>query len=464
MSQAAASGGQRAIGPLHSLPAAAGKHYMIQYSKGRRYTVLKSDPKYAAYVSILRAHLIPAMGCTEPIAIAYAAAVARRALGMVPERTQVLVSGNIIKNAKSVTVPNTAGRKGIEAACAAGLIAGDPDKELQVISTVTPEQLTEIDEYLARNSITVGVKPDARLFDILIIAEADGHTATARIADRHTNVVEITFDDNCLHAAISSEQEDQSDALDQLLTIEDAYDFADTCDLADVHETIARQIAYNTAIAAEGLTGQWGAGVGRLLLDTWGNDNVRIRARAMAAAGSDARMSGCEMPVIINSGSGNQGMTVSLPVVEYAKEYSIPEERLYRALVLSNLTAIRQKTLIGTLSAYCGAVSAGCAAAVGVAYLMGGSLSLVNHTLVNGLAILSGTICDGAKPSCAAKIACAIDAALMGYEMARSHRQFRGGEGIVKKGVENTIRNVGRLGRDGMKETDQEILKIMTDR
>ena len=425
--------------------------------------MLKSDPRYNAYAAILRAHLIPAMGCTEPIAIAYAAAVAARALGEKPEKAQVLVSGNIIKNAKSVTVPNTAGRKGIEAACAAGLIAGDPDRELQVIASVTEAQLQEIDAFLAKDAITVGIKPDARLFDILIIAEANGHTATARIADRHTNVVEITFDgDTRLNAAISAEREEQTDSQEHLLTIEGAYDFADTCDLDDVRDIIARQIAYNTAIAQEGLTGKWGAGVGRMLLDVWGND-VRTRARAMAAAGSDARMSGCEMPVIINSGSGNQGMTISLPIIEYAKEDNISEERLYRALILANLTAIRQKTLIGCLSAYCGAVSAGCAAAVGIAYLEGGSLSLVNHTLVNGLAILSGTICDGAKPSCAAKIASAIDAGLMGYEMAKSHRQFRGGEGIVKKGVENTIVNVGRLGRDGMKETDQEILRIMID-
>ena len=425
--------------------------------------MLKTDPRYGAYVSILKAHLIPAMGCTEPIAIAYAAAVAARALGEVPEKAQVLVSGNIIKNAKSVTVPNTAGRKGIEAACAAGLIAGDPDKELQVIASVSEAQLKAIDAFLARNVITVGIKPDARLFDILIIAEANGHKATARIADRHTNVVEITFDGAArLNAAISAEREEQNDSQENLLTIEGAYDFADSCDLDDVRDVIARQIAYNTAIAQEGLTGKWGAGVGRMLLDVWGSD-VRTRARAMAAAGSDARMSGCEMPVIINSGSGNQGMTISLPIIEYAKEGNISEERLYRALILANLTAIRQKTLIGCLSAYCGAVSAGCAAAVGIAFLEGGSLSLVNHTLVNGLAILSGTICDGAKPSCAAKIASAIDAGLMGYEMAKSHRQFRGGEGIVKKGVENTIVNVGRLGRDGMKETDQEILRIMID-
>jgi len=426
--------------------------------------MLKGDPRYDAYVSILRAHLIPAMGCTEPIAIAYAAAVARRALGELPERVQVLVSGNIIKNAKSVTVPNTAGRKGIEAAAAAGIVAGDPDKQLQVIANVSSEQLVDIDEYLSRNCITVGLKEDARLFDILVIAEANGHSATARIADRHTNVVEITFDDCSLFAAICAEQEAQDAALEELLTIEGAYDFAKSCDLSDVHDILERQIVYNTAIAEEGLTGKWGAGVGRLLMDAWGEDNVRVRARAMAAAGSDARMSGCELPVIINSGSGNQGMTVCLPVVEYAKARNIPDEQLYRALTLANLTAIRQKTLIGCLSAYCGAVSAGCGAAAGIAFLNGASLDVVGHTLVNGLAILSGTICDGAKPSCAAKIACAIDAALMGYDMAISGREFRGGEGIIKKGVENTIRNVGRLGRDGMRETDQEILRIMTDR
>ncbi len=425
--------------------------------------MLKSDPRYSAYVAILKNQLIPAMGCTEPIAIAYAAAVARRALDEEPEKVQVLVSGNIIKNAKSVTVPNTDGRKGIEAACAAGLVAGDPDKELQVIASVTPEQIGQIDAFLAKDCITVGVKPDARLFDILIIVEANGHTATARIADRHTNVVEITFDDVCLHASICAGQEEQSDAQEQLLTIEGAYDFADTCDLDDVRPIIARQIAYNTAIAQEGLSGKWGAAVGKTLLDVWGKHNIRVRARAMAAAGSDARMSGCEMPVIINSGSGNQGMTITLPIVEYAKYDGVTEDRLYRALILANLTAIRQKILIGCLSAYCGAVSAGCASAVGIAYLRGGSLDIISHTLVNGLAILSGTICDGAKPSCAAKIACAVDAAIMGYDMALGQREFRDGEGIVKKGVENTIASVGKLGRDGMRETDQEILRIMTE-
>lgn len=421
----------------------------------------KTDPRYSAYVAVLKNHLRPAMGCTEPIAIAYASAVARRALGTLPERVTVLVSGNIIKNAKAVTVPNTGGKKGIEAACAAGVVAGDPDRELQVIASVSDGQLRAIDEYLKRGVITVDMKPDARLFDILVRAEAGGHIAAARIADRHTNVVDIELDDKVISRRELDGEDLSVDENEALLTIEGVYDFADTCDTADISDVLDRQIACNTAIAEEGMTGRWGAAVGRVLLDSYGADDVRVRARAYAAAGSDARMSGCELPVIINSGSGNQGITVSVPVIEYAKANGASRERLYRALALSNLVAIRQKALIGCLSAYCGAISAGCAAGAGIAYLNGGSLYIVNHTIVNSLAILSGTICDGAKPSCAAKIASAVDAALVGYQMALDGKQFRGGEGIVKKGVENTIRSVGRLGKDGMRQTDEEILKIM---
>ncbi|MDD3335527.1 MAG: L-serine ammonia-lyase, iron-sulfur-dependent, subunit alpha [Eubacteriales bacterium] len=422
----------------------------------------KTDPCYTAYVQVLKSQLQPAMGCTEPIAIAYASAVAVRALGCLPEKVNVAVSGNIIKNAKSVTVPNTAGKKGIDAACAAGVIAGDPDKELQVISSVTSQQLTAIDDYLSRKVITVSIKPDARLFDILVTVEADGHVASARIADRHTNIVEVELDGRVLESRELQSDEAQADPNEALLSIENIYDFANSCDVQEVAEVLDRQIAYNEAIATEGITGKWGAAVGKVLLDSYGNQDVRVRARALAAAGSDARMSGCELPVIINSGSGNQGITVSIPVIEYAKELHSTKEQLYRALVLSNLVAIRQKALIGCLSAYCGAISAGCAAGAGIAFLNGGDLYLINHTIVNSLAILSGTICDGAKPSCAAKIASAVDAALTGYQMALAGKQFRGGEGIIKKGVENTIQSVGRLGKDGMKQTDEEILKIMT--
>ena len=423
----------------------------------------KTDPRYSAYAAILQKHLRPAMGCTEPIAIAYAAAVARAALGCLPEKAHVWTSGNIIKNAMAVTVPNTDGRKGIDAACAAGLVAGDAMSELQVIADVTADQVEELAEYLSRKRITVSLKPDARLFDILVEVEANGHHASARIADRHTNVVDVIRDGQTLYHRDLEENETGKDVDESLLTIEGIFDFANTCDLADVQEVIQRQIACNTAIAEEGLSGRWGASVGKVLLDCYGTADVRIRAKAYAAAGSDARMSGCEMPVIINSGSGNQGITVSLPVIEYARELKASQELLYRALVMANLTAIRQKALIGTLSAYCGAISAGCAAGAGIAYINGGDLYLINHTIVNCLAILSGTICDGAKPSCAAKIASAVDAALMAYQMACAGKQFRGGEGIVKKGVENTIASVGRLGKDGMKQTDEEILKIMIE-
>ena len=420
-----------------------------------------SDVTYRGYVQILTEELIPAMGCTEPIAIAYAAAIARKALGCVPETVRCLVSGNIIKNAMAVTVPNTGGRKGIDAACAAGIIAGDPSRELQVISSVDAAQLEAIDAYLRKKVISVDVKPDARLFDILIEAEGGGHSASARIADRHTNVVDVMCDGQVIERKALTGEVLDTDENEALLTIEGIYDFVRTCDVDDVQDVLHRQIECNTAIAKEGLTGRWGASVGRVILDSYGTSDVRVRAKAWAAAGSDARMAGCEMPVIINSGSGNQGMTVSLPVIEYAKERGSTDEELCRALVMSNLAAIRCKALIGCLSAYCGAISAGCAAGAGIAFLCGGDLHLINHAIVNSLAILSGTICDGAKPSCAAKIASAVDAALLGYHMALSDKEFRHGEGIVKKGVENTIVSVGRLGKDGMKQTDEEILRIM---
>ncbi len=423
--------------------------------------MLKSDPKYAAYVEVLHNHLRPAMGCTEPIAIAYAAALAARALGCAPECAHVLVSGNIIKNAKSVTVPNTGGKKGIDAACAAGIVAGRPERELEVIASVSEDQINQIDALLHKGVISVSLKPDARLFDILVEVKSGAERASARIADRHTNVVTVEKNGEQLCGETLCDENQTEDPAEALLTIEDIFDFADTCDLADVSDVLDKQIEYNSRIARAGVEGGWGACVGRVLLNSYGDRDVRVRAKAYAAAGSDARMSGCELPVIINSGSGNQGITVSVPVIEYARELGASKERLYRALLISNLTAIRLKTLIGCLSAYCGAISAGCASGAGIAYLCGGDLYLINHTLVNSLAILSGTICDGAKPSCAAKIACAVDAGLMGYQMALERKQFRGGEGIVKKGVENTIRSVGRLGRDGMKETDNEILRIM---
>ena len=425
-----------------------------------------SDPIYGEYIRILKAELIPATGCTEPIAIAYAAAKAREVLGVLPETCRVTASGNIIKNVKSVVVPNTGGMRGIEAAAAAGIVAGKADRQLQVIAHVDERQRERIRAYRESHRIEVAPADGDKVFFIDVCAEAAGCRACVTIETFHTNVTRIEKNGQCLFAqncAASAREQTASDVPDySALSVERILHFADSVDLRDVEEVIARQIEYNSAIAREGLSGRWGAQIGRTLLAMHGND-VRTRARAAAAAGSDARMSGCDMPVVIVSGSGNQGMTASLPVIEYARELQADRERLYRSLVVSNLVTIHQKTSIGRLSAFCGAVSAGCGAAAGIAYLHGDGYEVVAHTIVNTLAILSGMVCDGAKPSCAAKIAMAVEAGLMGYEMYRNgHNEFVDGEGIVKKGVDNTIRTVGRMARLGMRETDREILEIMT--
>ncbi|MBS6397243.1 MAG: serine dehydratase subunit alpha family protein [Clostridiales bacterium] len=423
----------------------------------------KTDIRYRTYLQILKEELVPAMGCTEPIAISYCAAKARAILGMLPERSLVEVSGNIIKNVKSVIVPNTNGLKGIGAAAAAGIVAGDAERILEVIAGVNEEQKEEIREYLERGVIQVRPLDTEEILDIVIHVYGGGHEVTVRIANYHTNIVLIRKDGETLYeigGAAAKEETNQADR--NLLRVEDIVEFADTADPADVEELLSRQIRCNSAIAREGLANLWGANVGKVLLRAYGDD-VKVRARAMAAAGSDARMSGCEMAVIINSGSGNQGMAASLPVIEYAAELKVSQEKLYRALLVSNLITIHQKTGIGRLSAYCGAVSAGCGAGCGIAYLHGGDFRCIAHTLVNALAIVSGIVCDGAKPSCAGKIAAAVDAGILGYEMYCEGQQFRGGDGILSKGVENTIRNIGRLGSVGMKETDKEIIQIMTD-
>lgn len=412
--------------------------------------------------SLLKEELVPAMGCTEPIALAYCAAKAREVLGILPERCVVEASGNIVKNVKSVIVPNTGGLKGIEAAAAAGVVAGDAGRVLEVIAGVTQEQKVQIKEYMEKTQIQVKALETDELLDMIVTLYGDGSYAKVRIANYHTNIVLIEKDGEKLYemGVMATEEAQMADR--SLLNVKDIYDFAKTVELEDVRELIGRQIEYNSAISREGLEHDWGANIGSVLIKAYGDD-IRVRARAVAAAGSDARMSGCEMPVIINSGSGNQGMTASLPVIEYAKELKVSEEELYRALVLSNLVTIHQKTGIGRLSAYCGAVSAGCGAGCGIACLLGGDYAAIAHTLVNALAIVSGIICDGAKPSCAGKIAAAVDAGILGYQMYINGQQFRGGDGIISKGVENTIRNVGRLGKEGMRETDKEIIQIMTD-
>ena len=423
--------------------------------------MLKEDPRYETYVRILKEELLPAMGCTEPIAIAYCAAIAGKTLGVLPERVLVEASGNMIKNVKSVVVPNTDGLRGIEAAAAAGLVAGNPDRLLEVIAEVSPTQKEAIQEYLSRKCIQVRPKADGEILDIVVHGWAGGHEAQVRIAGKHTNVVLIKLDDRVLREGSPKIGRTGGQADRELLNIADILDFAETADLADVRKTLDRQISCNMAISQEGLTHDWGANIGKVLLRSY-PDDIRIRARAAAAAGSDARMSGCELPVVINSGSGNQGITASVPVVTYARYLGVGEEKTYRALLVSNLVTIHLKTGIGRLSAYCGAVSAGCGAGCGIAYLQGGDLRCISHTLVNALAIDSGIVCDGAKASCAAKIASAVDAGILGYEMFCQGQQFRGGDGLLSKGVENTIRNISRLGAVGMRETDTEIIQIMT--
>ena len=431
----------------------------------------KTSALYKTYLQILREELIPAMGCTEPIAIAYAAAKAREVLGRLPGAVWLGVSSNIIKNVKSVIVPNTGGMKGIEAAAAAGIVGGQAEKALEVISEVTDEQKAGMRRFLAETPIQVEAVDNGQIFDIIVRLTAGEETASVRIAQYHTNIVRIEkngavlLDKPLEEAPPACGHEGGAPTEDglagrELLTIADILDFADSCELADIRPVLDTQIQYNTLIAEEGLLGNYGANIGSTMLKFYGDD-VRNRAIAKAAAGSDARMSGCELPVVINSGSGNQGITVSVPVIEYAKALAAPKERLYRALAVSNLIAIHEKSGIGRLSAYCGAVSAGCAAGCGIAYLQGADYKAIAHTLVNSLAIVSGIICDGAKPSCAAKIASSVEAGIMGYHMYLNGQQFRAGDGIVTKGVENTIRNVSQLGREGMRETDREIVKIM---
>ena len=420
----------------------------------------KSDIKYQSYIQILKEELIPAMGCTEPIALAYAAAKAREILGVLPDRVAIGASGSIIKNVKSVIVPNTDHLRGIPAAATAGIVAGKAEKELEVISEVSKEQIEQMKTFLDTVDISVEHVDYGVTFDILVDVWKGTDHAKVRIANFHTNIVHIEKNGEILLDIPVEDDSDKGLTDRSLLDVESIWDFITTVDIKDIHDLLKRQIECNTAIAEEGLRGNYGANIGKVLLKTYGTD-VRTRAKAMAAAGSDARMNGCELPVIINAGSGNQGMTCSLPLLEYAKEYQVEEETLYRALALSNLIAIHQKTGIGRLSAYCGAVTAGAAAGAGIAYICGGGYKEVVHTVVNALAIVSGMICDGAKASCAAKIAASVDAGILGYHMYLNGQQFYAGDGIVTKGVEATISNVGRLGKEGMKETNEEVIKMM---
>ena len=416
---------------------------------------------YGQYLQILREELMPAMGCTEPIAMAYAAAKARQVLGEMPDKIDIVISGNIIKNVKSVVVPNTGGLKGITAAVAAGVTVGDADRQLEVLAGVREEDIHLIREFMDSCPMTVMKSQSPKLLDIDLRLYKGTDCVRLRIADYHTNIVLIEKNGDVL-LRLDDASDDGGETDRSVLSVKGIVEFAECVRIDDVRELLERQIAYNTAISQEGLRGEYGASVGKTLLSTRGSD-VRVRARAVAAAGSDARMSGCELPVVIVSGSGNQGMTASLPVIVYAQDMGADRDRLLRALVVSNLVTVHQKTPIGRLSAFCGAVSAGCGAAAGVAWLCEGSVDAVSATITNTLGMISGTVCDGAKPSCATKIASAVEAGLLGFDLYERGKGLCGGDGILKGDVEKTIESVGKLAREGMRETDSEILEIMLD-
>ena len=415
-----------------------------------------------AYTEILKEELIPAMGCTEPIAIAYASSIISHALCGSPTELRVGLSGNIIKNVKSVIVPMTGGMHGIDSAICAGIISASPHKRLEVLGVLSEGDVEKIKEYKEKTPIEIYELETENAFEILIEGTYKENTAVARLAKRHTNVIYVLLNGQDITTNYATEDDTvEKDSTDRsLLSVKDIVEYADTVDLCEITPYLEKQIECNMAIATEGINGEWGASIGKTLYNM-ANGDVRTLARAYAAAGSDARMSGCEMPVCIISGSGNQGITASVPVIIYANHMGVDKETLLRALIVSDLITIHQKTGIGCLSAYCGAISAGCGCGCGIAYLKGGKYYEIAHTLVNAIAILSGTICDGAKSSCAAKIAMAVEAGILGYEMMASGHQFYGGDGIITKGVENTIKNVGRLAQKGMSETDREIIKIM---
>ena len=421
----------------------------------------KDNLKYSAYINILKEELVPAMGCTEPIALAYCAAKAREVLGAMPDKVVVGASGSIIKNVKSVIVPNTDHMKGIPAAAIAGIVAGDPSKELEVIAQVTPEQIAGMYSFKENVPVLVEHVDNGLTFEIVVTLFKGEEYAKVRIVNYHTNIVLIEKNGEVL-MEVKVDGEGESGLTDRsVLNIADILDFAESVDVEDIREVLSRQIQYNTAIAEEGLRGDYGSNIGRMLLDFYGDRSVITRAKAMAAAGSDARMNGCELPVIINSGSGNQGMTTSLPVIEYAKELKVSEDKLFRALAVANLVTIHQKTSIGRLSAFCGAVSAGAGAGAGIAYLLGTDVDGVSHTVANAIATTGGMVCDGAKASCASKIATAVEAGIMGYTMHVQNNNFQPDDGLVGQTPEQTIANIGRLGKEGMKHTNEEIIKIM---
>ncbi|MBQ3757967.1 MAG: serine dehydratase subunit alpha family protein [Synergistaceae bacterium] len=424
-----------------------------------------SHEEYENYVSILHGELVPAMGCTEPIAIAYASAKAREVLGEDVRHIHVSCSGNIVKNVKGVIVPNSGGQKGIEAAAILGAVGGDTSRELEVISSTTEAARALTRKLVRENLCDVSLAEDVPNLYIEVTAEGESHTSTVKIENSHTNITLIKRDGQTILERSPenlSVKEEGTSGDKSMMTLRGIIDFADTLEISDVEEIFDRQTEYNVRISQEGLDNKWGACIGKTMIETWGDD-VRTCACARAAAGSDARMSGCPLPVIINSGSGNQGITVTLPVVEYAERWRISRAKMYRALAVSNLVSVYIKHYIGSLSAFCGAVSAASGAGAAITYMAGGNYTAIGRTITNTLANVGGIVCDGAKPSCAAKIASSVHAAILAHHMSMNDDEFRGGEGFVEDDVEETIKNMGYIGKIGMKETDREILNVMTD-
>ena len=416
--------------------------------------------EYFDFISILKEELVPAMGCTEPIAIAYCASVMRDTLGNIPDSIDIYVSGNILKNVKSVTVPNTGGLNGVNVAAAIGVVAGESSKKLEVIANVKEKDIVKLNEYLKITPISVNHSDNESILYIEIVGKYLNEVARVVIQDAHTNITLIEKNSVAIFVNDKKVEEHIVKTDKSVLSIKEIIDFSKIVDIDEVEEVILRQIEYNMAIAKEGISNSYGANIGKTIVK-YSNNNIVQYAKALAAAGSDARMNGCEMPVVINSGSGNQGITASVPVVAYAEENNISKEKLYRALVISNLCTIHIKNSIGKLSAFCGVVIAGAGCGAGIAYLDGGDEKEIVHTIVNSLAIISGVVCDGAKSSCAAKIASAVEAGFLGYYMYKEGNQFYSGDGFIKKGVENTIKAVGKIARVGMCETDKEIIHIM---
>lgn len=422
---------------------------------------------YNAFIKLLKMELVPALGCTEPIAIAFTAAKARKTLGAIPEKISIGLSGNMIKNVQSVKVPNSGGLRGIDIAAGMGVFGGNPDKELEVLTDITEDDINKAKQFAKEKRCETHLVENKDNLYIDVVATKGKESAKVIVSETHTNIILIEKNGKTIFEKKSDKKDDSClpPEVFTWLTIKNLYEFANTVDLNDIKETLVRAIKYNTAISQEGLNNLWGAGVGKTIMKYHNSKDVRVKAVAAAAAGSDARMSGCSLPVVINSGSGNQGITITLPIVEYAKYLKVSDEKLLRALALANLISMEEKTKIGSLSAYCGAVCAGTAAGCGIAYLHGGTAEDIEKVIANSLANVGGIVCDGAKPSCAAKIASSVSSGIFAFELGmKEKRAFQNGEGLIKKDADSTILSFGRMAKYGMKSTDNEILNIMLEK